>query len=775
MKKVVWSETLVDGGRTVEQQLRPLPDVAGPYQDCPRWGADPDAHRFAQDWIVVAVPFDETSTVLTPATVSASGPIGDWSCTGRRQLQRRRLARTRPGRSVDRLDRAGLRRARSRRCGDGRLCRGRAVSALRRRRMPCSRPATMAATYHVVADLPPAAVVHPDRRVLAGHSTPISPCAYGDSAASALPRLAHRRHAPAGSAARVRVRRRRVRTLARWPRARGRAEGGLRRSPRLLRSGFLNGNNGDRPVADRRRHRARRRGRHAALGCACRARGGSCASAPRSPADQRAGVAGGDRSRGGQARRWQGSPLPHDVSRAASSRRRSTRCSATASSRVRRTSPTSCASASANCAATTRCPGCLRLLATSSGTRPVPIDSSGITGAPSPTCSPASTTARSRTKRTRAVSPTTPRRSRTIARSSATTWRCAATPTCRWARCGCSMQEGKPAPTYVADLKGASSVAHVYGKPFTGAESMTAFHRPWSYTPRRLKHVADLELALGVTRFCIHTSPHQPTQVPPPGIGLSPYLGQTFIRTEPWAELAGPWIDYLARCSYLLNQGVPAVDVAVFVGEEAPLTSLFGDETDRSVPSGCDFDYVDLDALEDPVQRGRRRAGRRDVALPRALPRRLEHSNDRTGAAPDRVTRRRRRHRRRLADPLGRPRWPTTTGSTSVSASSYGRPGRSTRDLADSSAGPRRGTRARRGRTPTCCASDVGSTGPRSIFLANPHPEPVTVTLQTTSAVSLDAWDPVAVRREAVRDIDGRCEFSLPALRFGLPGPGRHR
>ena len=42
---------------------------------------------------------------------------------------------------------------------------------------------------------------------------------------------------------------------------------------------------------------------------------------------------------------------------------------------------------------------------------------------------------------------------------------------------------GGPAPTYLADLKGASSVAHVHGKAFTGAESMTALHRPWSYTP----------------------------------------------------------------------------------------------------------------------------------------------------------------------------------------------------------------------------------------------------------------------------------------------------
>src|SRR6185369_16972047 len=34
---------------------------------------------------------------------------------------------------------------------------------------------------------------------------------------------------------------------------------------------------------------------------------------------------------------------------------------------------------------------------------------------------------------------------------------------------------GRPDPTYVSDLKGAASVAHVHGKPFTGAESMTAF------------------------------------------------------------------------------------------------------------------------------------------------------------------------------------------------------------------------------------------------------------------------------------------------------------
>src|SRR5215218_1804550 len=79
MKKIVWSETPVEGGRPVEQQLAPLPDVAGPYQDCPRWGADPAVHRFAQDWLAVALPAGSAHEVLVPGSVGASGPIGDWS------------------------------------------------------------------------------------------------------------------------------------------------------------------------------------------------------------------------------------------------------------------------------------------------------------------------------------------------------------------------------------------------------------------------------------------------------------------------------------------------------------------------------------------------------------------------------------------------------------------------------------------------------------------------------------------------------------------------
>src|SRR4051795_2601287 len=78
MKKVVWSTTAVEGGRTVELELAPLPDVTGPYQDCPRWGADPDAHRWVQDWVVLAVPAEQTTSALIPAVVRGSAAVDDW-------------------------------------------------------------------------------------------------------------------------------------------------------------------------------------------------------------------------------------------------------------------------------------------------------------------------------------------------------------------------------------------------------------------------------------------------------------------------------------------------------------------------------------------------------------------------------------------------------------------------------------------------------------------------------------------------------------------------
>ena len=160
-----------------------------------------------------------------------------------------------------------------------------------------------------------------------------------------------------------------------------------------------------------------------------------------------------------------------------------------------------------------------------------------------------------------------------------------------------SWAEGSlPIQTYIADLKGASSVSHIFGKQATGCESFSAYGKPFSFSPKTLKKVADLELALGVTLFNIHSSPHQPKGVMGPGVTLAPTLGQVFTRNETWADSSGAWVDYLARCSLLLNSGSPKADLLYYTGEEAPVTAQWGDD-EFDVPSGYDFDLVSGPAL----------------------------------------------------------------------------------------------------------------------------------------------------------------------------------
>ena len=153
------------------------------------------------------------------------------------------------------------------------------------------------------------------------------------------------------------------------------------------------------------------------------------------------------------------------------------------------------------------------------------------------------------------------------------TSRCALMPTFRWGRCGRSTPSDGPRPTYVADLKGASSVAHVYGKVVDRQRGVHLLRQAVDVVADRPSSTSPTcSSRSGVTRFCIHTSAHQPLAAPPPGIALAPFLGQSFTVNETWSGMARPWIDYLARCSAVLSAGTPAVDFAVFVGEEAPVT-----------------------------------------------------------------------------------------------------------------------------------------------------------------------------------------------------------
>jgi hypothetical protein len=73
-------------------------------------------------------------------------------------------------------------------------------------------------------------------------------------------------------------------------------------------------------------------------------------------------------------------------------------------------------------------------------------------------------------------------------------------------------------------------------------------------------------------------------------------VGQYFTRNETWAEQAKPWVDYLSRASFMLQQGRAANDIAVFYGEAVPAAITFRDDY-PAVPEGYRYDYVNADTI----------------------------------------------------------------------------------------------------------------------------------------------------------------------------------
>jgi hypothetical protein len=752
MKKIVWSETRVVGGARVEQQLGPLPDVAGPYQDGPRWGADPAAHRYAVDWLAVAVPAVPEHDVLVPAAVHASHPLGDWSClVDDGFAETVALPRDPDGPSTAWIEQVFQEPVRVSAVTIGIPGpRGFAAAPPPEARLEASDDGV---TYRLVAELPEVGVAAKAVPVRTVAFPPVEARSFrlvldGTSAADALPRLAPGVRLPP-------VLRRVDRFLV--------SEFALRSGGRIhhaeVKAGFAAARDyyeldtdpraaADAIAPDRVVDLTALVDEHGVLRWEAPAGswrilrfGASLTGQTNGPAPPEATGLEVDKLDAAKVRRY----LEHylDLFEGAG-------VDALLSDSIE-SGPQNFTDDLRERFRQGRGYDLLSWLPALAGY--VVGDAARSdrflwdhrrTIADLLSREFYGTVADEAHRRglayyAEALEDHRPQLGNDLAMRSHADVPMGA----MWT----FDAGGSPNPTYVADLKGASSVAHVHGKPFTGAESMSAFHRPWSYTPRRLKHVADLELALGVTRFCIHTSPHQPTQVPPPGIGLSPYLGQTFIRSEPWAEMARPWIDYLARCSHLLNQGVPAVDVAVFVGEEGPLTALFGDRLDDSVPAGVDFDYVDLDALEE-------RIGVTDGVLTAGSARyRVLY----LGGSSARLTVRALRRIDELVEAGARVvgRRPVGSPSLADDAVEHERlcdllwsPGRViTADLAAALDVLRvRPSLVVEGGDLRRIARRIEET--EVVFLANPLPEPVTVSLPTGS--DLVVWDPVLLDRTAL-------------------------
>ena len=150
-----------------------------------------------------------------------------------------------------------------------------------------------------------------------------------------------------------------------------------------------------------------------------------------------------------------------------------------------------------------------------------------------------------------------------------------------------------------ADIRESASVAHIYGQNIVAGESMTTVGNPFKPHPGTLKRTADVEMASGLNRFVIHTSVHQPLDNLFPGFTLGPF-GQWFTRQETWADQARVWGDYLGRSSYMLQQGKFVADILYYYGENTNITSNFTKSL-PNVPVGYEYDFVNSTALKNVI------------------------------------------------------------------------------------------------------------------------------------------------------------------------------
>ena len=148
-----------------------------------------------------------------------------------------------------------------------------------------------------------------------------------------------------------------------------------------------------------------------------------------------------------------------------------------------------------------------------------------------------------------------------------------------------------PESEYYVDVRGAASAAHVYGKPLVATESFTGGGYESPYT---LKKIADYWFAQGVNRLVFHTSAEQPLDTKPGNTMVGTHIN----RNITWAELAKPFMTYVARVSYMLQQGSPVADLAYLLPQGAPSTMPFwGAGLQPAPPAGYDYDYINTDIL----------------------------------------------------------------------------------------------------------------------------------------------------------------------------------
>ena len=142
-------------------------------------------------------------------------------------------------------------------------------------------------------------------------------------------------------------------------------------------------------------------------------------------------------------------------------------------------------------------------------------------------------------------------------------------------------------------VKETACAAHVYGKRLVDMEAFTSW-RHWQDGPFELKPIADRAFCGGANHFTFHTSAHNPSATDRPGWVY--HAGTHMGPSLAWWPKAKPWIDYLSRCSYMLQQGLFVADVCYYYGDQG-FNFVPPKHIDLSLGFGYDYDVANAEVV----------------------------------------------------------------------------------------------------------------------------------------------------------------------------------
>jgi len=145
-------------------------------------------------------------------------------------------------------------------------------------------------------------------------------------------------------------------------------------------------------------------------------------------------------------------------------------------------------------------------------------------------------------------------------------------------------------------VKQVASAAHTYGRTIVDAESFTSW-RHWRDGPHYLQLVADQAFVDGLNHITFHTFTHSPTDAGLPGFAY--HAGTHFNPNRVWWRAAAqPFVEYLSRASFLLQQGDPVADVLWYAGAQAPSFHPLAVDIDPALrAAGYDYDLANRETL----------------------------------------------------------------------------------------------------------------------------------------------------------------------------------